>query len=132
MKRIEPNLDKQPLTHANGILDGEDLYIAGQVGIDPSTGATIDGIASQAAQSLVNLISVVSAAGGDVKSIVKLTVYVADMAAFQKETAAFMKAFSDTFCTDHIPAMTLVGVTALMSPAYLVEIEGHAKIRAQM
>ena len=130
MKRIEPNVDNQPLTHANGIFSGNDLFISGQIGVDPSTNEVVDGIATQAAVALVNLGSVVEAAGGNVGDIAKLTIYVADMTAFHAEAEGFMTAFGTVFGSGHIPAMTLVGVTALMSPDYLVEIEGHAKIGA--
>ncbi len=128
MKRIEPNIANQPQTHANGILSGDDLFISGQIGVDASTDEVAEGIAAQATVALANLVSVVETAGGNVGNIAKLTIYVADMAAFQAEAEGFSIAFSNLFENDHIPAMTLVGVTALMSPAYLVEIEGHAKI----
>lgn len=132
MRRIEPNIDNQPETHANGILAGKDLFISGQVGIDTSTGRPAKGIGAQAAVALTNLKSVVETAGGTAKDVAKLTIYVADMAAFHAEVDAFMGAFSSVFGEGHIPAMTMVGVTALMSPDYLVEIEGHAKIGASV
>ncbi|WP_109357058.1 RidA family protein [Sphingorhabdus sp. EL138] len=128
MKRIEPNAANQPQTHANGILSGDDLFISGQIGVDTSTGETVQGIATQAAVALANLVSVVETAGGGVGDIAKLTIYVADMVKFHAEAEEFMTAFDDVFGDDYIPAMTLVGVTVLMSPDYLVEIEGHAKI----
>lgn len=130
MKRIEPNLENQSESHANGILSGDDLFIAGQVGADASTGKIGGGMAAQAAVALANLVSVVKAAGGNVGDIAKLTIYVADMNAFHAEIEGFMTAFGAVFGSGHIPAMTLVGVTALMSADYLVEIEGHAKIGA--
>lgn len=132
MKRIEPNVKSQPQTHASGIFVDQDLFISGQVGIDRKTGNTVEGIAKQASVSLANLVSVVEAAGGTVADVAKLTIYVADMAALQKEMPGFMAAFSETFTDEHIPAMTLVGVTALISPDYLLEIEGQAKIGASL
>ncbi|WP_422005085.1 RidA family protein [Pyruvatibacter mobilis] len=128
MQRIEPDFNNCPETHANGILTGKDLFVAGQVGVDPSTGKHAEGIAAQAAAALANFKSVVEAANGGLGDITKLTIYIADMAALQTEMAGFMRAFSDVFGKDHVPAMTLVGVTALMSQDYLVEIEGHARI----
>lgn len=128
MKRIEPNVAAQPATHANGILSGNDLFVAGQVGIDSATGKAVSGIGAQAAVALGNFVSVVEAAGGTCGDIAKLTIYVADMPAFHKEADAFMTAFASVFGSGYLPAMTLVGVTALLSPDYLVEIEGHAKL----
>lgn len=130
MKRIEPDAANQPPTHANGILSGDDLFVAGQVGIDPTTGKPVDGIGAQTAVALTNFVSVVKTAGGDVGDVAKLTIYVADMDAFHKEADAVMSAFAASFAQGHIPAMTLVGVTALMSPEFLIEIEGHAKVGA--
>ncbi len=130
MKRIEPNIENQPSTHANGILHDRDLFISGQVGIKASTGETVKGIAAQTDLALSNLVSVIETAGGSVGDLAKLTIYVADMDALHTEMNAFMAAFARFFGQGHIPAMTLVGVTALMSPDYLIEIEGHAIIGA--
>ncbi len=128
MKRIEPHIVNQPQTHSNGILAGEDLFISGQVGTNVSTGEVDQTIAGQAILALTNLVSVVEAAEGSVSDITKLTIFVADMAAFHTEAEEFMAAFDSVFGDGPLPAMTLLGVTALFSPEYLVEIEGHAKI----
>lgn len=130
MRRIETNVANQPTTHASGILSGNDLYVSGQVGIDLATGKTVEGIGTQAGVALGNFISIVEAAGGEAGDVARLTIYVADMSAFQAEVGAFMAAFSGVFGDGYVPAMTLVGVTALMSPDFLVEIEGQAKIGA--
>ncbi len=108
MKRIEPNGDNQPQTHSNGILSENDLFISGQVGADASTGEAADGIVSQATVALANLVSVVESAGGNIGDIAKLTIYVADMAAFHAEAEGFMIAFGTVFGNGHVPAMTMV------------------------
>jgi enamine deaminase RidA (YjgF/YER057c/UK114 family) len=128
MKRIEPHPKAQSALIASGILAGDDLFISGQVGVDKTDGKAKEGVVAQAATALANLVEVVATAGGSVEDVAKLTIYVADMVAFQKEGGAFSKVLSGVFSGDHVPAMTLVGVTALISQDYLIEIEGHAKI----
>lgn len=128
LKRIEPNPNAQPQTHANAILSGDDLFIAGQVGIDRKTGATVDGIASQAKVALENIEAIVTTAGGGIGDVAKLTIFVADMEAFAAHAAELQGAIFSTFPDGYLPAISLIGVTALLSPEYLIEIEGHAKI----
>lgn len=128
MKRIEPNPRAQPQTHASGILTGDDLFIAGQVGFDPKTGEILQGMSAQSKASLENLVSVVEAAGGCARDVAKLTIFVSDMEALSGSVADLQKAIFAAFGTDYLPAISLIGVTALLSPEFLIEIEGHAKI----
>ncbi len=128
MKRIEPNPSAQPQTHANAILAGEDLFIAGQVGIDRETGVTVSGIAAQAKVALENIEAIVEAGGGGIKDVAKLTIFVADMDAFAAHAAELQEAIFSTFPDGYLPTISLIGVTALLSPEYLIEIEGQAKI----
>jgi enamine deaminase RidA (YjgF/YER057c/UK114 family) len=75
--------------------------------------------------ALENLITVVRAAGGDIGNIVLLRAYVTDMAEFNAGGAQVGEAWAATLGR-HFPAMTLVGVTALVDPNARVEIEAEA------
>ncbi|WP_365698239.1 RidA family protein [Phenylobacterium sp.] len=69
--------------------------------------------------------TVVRAAGGEVGNIVMLRAYVTDMAEFNAGGAEVGEAWGATLGR-HFPAMTLVGVTALVDPNARVEIEAEA------
>ena len=79
--------------------------------------------------ALTNLITVVRAGGGDIPNIVLLRAYVTDMVEFNAGGAMVGEAWSATLGR-HYPAMTLVGVTALVDPNARVEIEAEAVLGA--
>ena len=79
--------------------------------------------------ALTNLITVVRAGGGDIPNIVLLRAYVTDMAEFNAGGAMVGEAWGATLGR-HYPAMTLVGVTALVDPNARVEIEAEAVLGA--
>lgn len=121
--RLEPF--PQPFaTHANGIRAGAVIVIAGQVGVDGSDvvpGSMVD----QVRQALSNVLAVVAAGGGRPDQIAKLTWFVTSVVDYHAGAREIGKAFRDAF-DDHLPAMTLVGVTGLIDPRCQVEIEGYA------
>jgi 2-iminobutanoate/2-iminopropanoate deaminase len=66
--------------YSQAIRAGEFLFVSGQIPLDPATGAVVDGdIRAQARQVLENLRAIIAAAGGSLGSVVKTTVYLADM-----------------------------------------------------
>lgn len=75
--------------------------------------------------ALTNLKATLGAAGFAFEDVVKLTVHVVDVPAYRARTkelgAIWREVFGRTF-----PAMTLLGVTDLMEPGCVVEIDGLA------
>src|SRR5688500_13058833 len=70
-----------PYSHA--VRAGGLLFCSGQVPIDPESGELVDGgPGEQARRCLENLAAVCAAAGASLADAVRLTVYLADMAAF--------------------------------------------------
>lgn len=102
---------------------GDTLYTAGQVGVDPVTRATPEGVRAQTRQVLLNLRAVLALAGADLSHVVKTTVFLTDMADF----AEFNEAYREFFPTDP-PARSTVGVAALARPELVVEIEAIAVV----
>jgi len=129
LKRIEPSPDSAPQTHASGVLVFPDLYIAGQVGMNTVTGDFENGMLAQTKLAIRNLVSVVEAAEGRAQDITKLTIYVVDIDAFRRNGSQITRMFRETFGS-YQPAMTLVGVTDLLYPELLIEVEGHARVGA--
>ncbi|MEO0438933.1 MAG: RidA family protein [Pseudomonadota bacterium] len=129
MRRVEPFANK-PETHASGILSEQNLFIAGQVGQHPESGETPDALSGQVEQSLKNVVAVVKEAGGEPEDITKLTVYVTDMGKVHSEFSKISALFAAAFKDSYLPAISLIGVSALMSPDWSVEIEGHAILQS--
>lgn len=68
--------------YSQGIRAGDTVYLSGQIGLDPATGALVDGFDGQARQVFKNLRAVAQAAGGELDDIVKLTLLLADLGDF--------------------------------------------------
>lgn len=69
--------------YSQAIKAGGFLFVSGQIPIDPATGAVIPGgIAEQTRRVLDNLKAILHAGGASFESVVKTTVYLADMSDF--------------------------------------------------
>lgn len=99
------------------------LFASGQLGIDPTTGNLAgDDFRSQANQSLKNVAAILAAAGTSFDKVVKVTVFMADMADF----AALNELYAQYFVAPY-PARSAVAVKTLPKNA-LVEIEVIAEL----
>ena len=80
--RVGPGLVKG---YANGVVTTgkRALYVAGQVGWNEQHVFAQGDFAGQFAQALDNVLAVVRAAGGEPESVVKMTIYVTDLAAYR-------------------------------------------------
>jgi reactive intermediate/imine deaminase len=117
-------------SHAISSNGGKTIYLAGQVAFD-STGNIIHkgDIEKQFDQALHNLEAVLSAAGGQMNDIVKLTIFVTD----KNEYGSRMKEIGriyQTYFGKYFPAMTLVEVSSLFEDDAMLEIEGIAVIHS--
>jgi len=100
---------------------GDWLVLAGQVPLDPSTGALVDGDAGdQCRQVLANITAVLGDCGATLADVAKTTVFVTDLGDFAAMNAVYAEAFGD-----HKPARATVEVSALPLGAK-VEIEAWA------
>ncbi|MDX2205619.1 MAG: RidA family protein [Hyphomicrobiaceae bacterium] len=101
------------------------IHVSGQVAID-ETGALVGGsdLAAQTTQVMRNLGLALAAAGAGFEHVVKITTYVVD---YKPEMRAVIgKARGAFFEGRTPPASTLVGVSALAAPGWLIEIEAVA------
>ena len=107
--------------YSQAIRNGELVFTAGQVGIDPATGELVGGgVAAQAERALRNLTAVLDAAGTSTERVIKTTIFLADMADFAAVNEAYAGHFSPPY-----PARSTVAVAGLPKGA-LVEIEAIA------
>lgn len=71
-----PDMPKALGPYSPAVRAGDHLYVAGQPGIDPSTGAVPPGgFEAEARQAFANLRTVVEAAGGSMDRVVRTTVF---------------------------------------------------------
>jgi enamine deaminase RidA (YjgF/YER057c/UK114 family) len=98
------------------------LFISGQVDYDAKGQPGHAGdFPAQARATYAALKAQVEAAGGTMASIVKLNTYLVDI-----RHRTEMAAIREEFFGKKTPASTLVGVTALALPGWLIEIEAIA------
>jgi 2-iminobutanoate/2-iminopropanoate deaminase len=104
--------------YSQAVAAGELIFCAGQVALDPASGASVTGdVAAQTERVLDNLSAVLSAAGSDLQHVLKTTVYLTDFNDFAAMNEAYAKRFGD-----HRPARATIGVSALPK-GLRVEIE---------
>ena len=113
-----------PYSQAVAATPGEVVFVSGQLGIDPESGALVDGdVRDQTALALRHVAAVLAAAGAGLEHVVKTTVYLIDLSGdFPAMNEVYGRAFSG-----HAPARATVGVLALPLGAR-VEIEAIAVV----
>ena len=94
------------------------VYLSGQIPLNPETMTLVDGSENQIHQVFKNLRAVVKASGGNLNDVVKLTVYLTDLALFAKVNEIMAEYFDEPY-----PARAAVGVAELPKAA-TVEVEG--------
>jgi enamine deaminase RidA (YjgF/YER057c/UK114 family) len=103
---------------------GRLLYISGQVAWDANGTVVGKGdIGAQARQVFQNLRRVLQAAGGDLGNLLKITTYITKI----EDVPAVAEARSEVF-QGELPASTLIVVTSLFHPDFLIEVEGVATV----
>lgn len=93
------------------------LFLSGQIPLDPVTGTIPGGIEAQARQAFSNVHALLDEAGYAMSDVVKVTVYLADIADFQVLNAVYAEQFSGDF-----PARSAVGGLSLPK-GVLVELD---------
>jgi len=122
---LQPSSWPRPRGYANGIVAvGETVYLAGQVGLD-SQGRFADGLVNQVGQALTNIVMLLAEAGAEPQHLVRLTWFVTDLRAYHENTMTIGTAYRRVV-GKHFPAMSVIGVSQLVEPEALVEIEATA------
>lgn len=107
--------------YSQAVRCGNFLFISGQLGLAPATGALVGpGVADEARQALCNLVAVLTAGGGGMVDVAKTTIYLTDMQDFAAVNAVYAE-----FFTDPLPARACVAAAALPKGGR-VEIEAVA------
>ena len=109
--------------YSQAVVHGGIAYVAGQLPIVPGDPERrLEGFEAQARQVIANVLAIVRAAGGSPASVLRTTVYIADVAHWP----AFNRIYAEALGA-HRPARTVVPVAALHY-GYLVEMDAVAAV----
>ena len=114
---VAPNPNLSP-----GIRVGDMLYVSGHVGVD-ADGNVAEGAEAQSRQVMANIRGVIEAAGGRMEDVCKITCFLTNM----DDYAAYSKVRLETW-PENPPASSTVGVSTLVRPELVVEVEAIVKL----
>lgn len=113
-------------TYSQAVRVDRTVYLSGQIPLDPETMNIIDGdITAQIIRVFDNLKAVAEAADGDFSDVVKLNVYLTNLANFPIVNEIMARYFHEPF-----PARAVVGVAALPKGA-MVEMDAVMVLKLQ-
>ncbi|HEX3061158.1 MAG TPA: RidA family protein [Usitatibacter sp.] len=105
-------------TYSQAVRAGDTVYLSGQIPLDPKTMKVVEGdFEAQARRVFDNLRAVCRAAGGDFDRVVRVTVYLTDLANFAKVNEVMSQHFKEPY-----PARAAIGVASLPRGS-LVEVD---------
>jgi 2-iminobutanoate/2-iminopropanoate deaminase len=107
--------------YSQAVVSGNVIFVSGQLPVVPLTGDRLTGsVSEQTLQALKNVLSIVKAAGGDITTIARTTIYTTDVKSWEE----INRVYADFFGPVH-PARSIITVAGLHHGC-LVEIEAVA------
>ena len=95
-------------TYSQAVRAGDTVYLSGQIPLDPKSMQIVEGFENQVRRVFDNLQAVCQAAGGDFSKVVRVTIYLIDLAYFPKVNEIMATYFKEPY-----PARVTVGVSSL-------------------
>ena len=95
-------------TYSQAIKAGNTVYMSGQIPLDPKSMELVDGFEAQTVQVFENLKAVAEAAGGSLRDIVKLNIFLTDLGNFATVNEVMSRYFQQPY-----PARAAIGIAAL-------------------
>lgn len=133
MKPERISTDRAPAAigaYSQGVRAGDLVFTSGQLGMTPDGAFVSDDVAEQTRQALANVAAVLDAGGSALDRVVKVTVFLRDMADFAAMNAVYQEVFAAAHDEEDpvFPARAAVQAAELPK-AGLVEIEAVAMLR---
>jgi len=95
--------------YSQAVRVGDTVYVSGQIPLDPASGTLVSGdIEAETRRVIENLQAIVQAAGGTLAQVVKVTIFLTDLAHF-----AVVNQLMASYFREPYPARATVGVAAL-------------------
>ncbi|HSA79449.1 MAG TPA: RidA family protein, partial [Geminicoccaceae bacterium] len=114
MRILEPPGWPRPRGYANGVTaDGRLVFVAGQIGWDPSGTVVSDDLVRQFERTLENTLAVLREAGAGPQHIARMTWYITDKAEYLARAREIGEVYR-ALMGKHYPAMAVVEVKALI------------------
>jgi reactive intermediate/imine deaminase len=94
--------------YSQAVKVGDTIYCSGQIGLEPESGQLLEGFEAQTVRVFENLKAVAEAANGSLAQVVRVTLYLTDLANFGKVNEIMARYFTEPY-----PARAAVGVKEL-------------------
>ena len=99
------------------------VFVAGQTGVDAS-GKAAKEFRAQAVQAFENIKTALASVGGSMDNVVRLVTYLTDI---EQNAEAYREVRASFFANKGaLPASTLLQITRLANPSYLIEVDATA------
>ncbi|MDO8291579.1 MAG: RidA family protein [Gallionella sp.] len=105
-------------TYSQAVRVDHTVYLSGQIGLDPTSMQMVEGIDAQIHRVFQNMRAVATAAGGSMDDVVKINIFLTDLAHFSRVNETMATYFHQPY-----PARAAVGVASLPRGA-LIEADG--------
>ncbi|WP_083945797.1 RidA family protein [Actinomadura latina] len=112
----------EPYRISQAVRAGGFIHVSGQAGIDEQGRTVPGGFLDQGRQAFRNVQRVLAAAGADLADVVKIGIFVRDMAADLDDVIRLRA----EFLSEPYPADTLLEVSSLAQPDWRIEVEATA------
>ena len=106
--------------YSQAIVAGDLVFVSGQAGIDPATGAVAIGIEAQAEQALRNVAAILTAAECSMADVVKTTLWLTDAAHFAAVNAIYARHFPEPAPARSTP------ILAALPRGFLISVDAIA------
>lgn len=122
MKFVKTSKAPNPIgPYSQGIVANGLVFVAGIVGLDPSTGTVVKGgVGEQTARVMESIKGIVEEAGSSLQKVTKVTVYLKNSSDFKEMNEVYSSYFAD-----HKPVRTTI-VCNFMREEFLVELDAIA------
>jgi 2-iminobutanoate/2-iminopropanoate deaminase len=118
-----PDAPKPVGPYSSAMIVGNLVYVSGQSGRDPVTDHVAEDVEAQTEQVLMNIRTILEAAGSSLSKVVRCGVFLVDMGDFTRMNAVYERMFDG-----HKPARTTVAVSELPGAGLKVEIDAIATL----